>query len=73
MKIHASTNGISTVAIPKLGCGWHQTNWPEVLNLLRDVLAYAYVQIVVHARDENGVHTVSTEDDAEFYTDDKIE
>ena len=26
MKIHASTNGVSTIAIPKLGCGLDQKN-----------------------------------------------
>ena len=26
MKIHASTNGVSTIAIPKLGCGLDQLN-----------------------------------------------
>ena len=27
MKIHASTNGVSTFAIPKIGCGLDQMNW----------------------------------------------
>ena len=30
MKIHASTNGVSTIAIPKLGCGLHQMNWQKL-------------------------------------------
>ena len=47
MKIHASTNGFSTIAIPKLGCGLDQMNWQEVVKLLRDIFAYADVQFVV--------------------------
>ena len=39
MKIHASTNGVSTIAIPKLGCGLDQMNWQEVVKLLRDIFA----------------------------------
>ena len=31
MKIHASTNGVSTIAIPKLGRGLDQMNWQEVV------------------------------------------
>ena len=34
MKIHASMNGVSTIAIPKLGCGLDQMNWQEVVKLL---------------------------------------
>ena len=41
MKIHASTNGISTIAIPKLDCGLDQMNWQEVVKLLRDIFADA--------------------------------
>ena len=61
MKIHASMNGVSTIAIPKLGCGLDQMNWPEVVKLLRDNFAYADVQLVVHTLEENGVHALSAE------------
>ena len=75
MKIHASTNGISTIAIPKLGCGLDQMNWQEVVKLLRDIFAYADVQVVVvvYTLEENGAHALSAEADAELYADDKIE
>ena len=54
MKMHACTNGVSTIAIPKLGCGLDQMNWQEVVKLLRDIFAYADVQIVVYTLGENG-------------------
>ena len=54
-KIHASTIGVSTNAIPKLGCGLDQMKWQEVVKLLRDIFAYADVQIVVYTLEENGV------------------
>ena len=73
MKIPASTNGASTIAIPKLGCGLDQKNWQEVVKLLRDIFTYADVQIVVYTFEENGVHALSAEGDAEFYADDEIE
>ena len=73
MKIHASMNGVSTIAIPNFGCGLDQMNWQEVVNLLRDIFACADVQIVVYTLDENGVHALSAEGDAEFYADDEIE
>ena len=73
MKIHASTNGVSTIAIPKLGCGLDQMSWQEVVKLLRDTFAYADVQIVLCTLVENGVNAMSAEDDAEFYADDEIE
>ena len=44
MKTHASNsyasnawNGLSTIAIPKLGCGLDQMNWQQVVKLLRDI------------------------------------
>ena len=73
MKIHASMNGVSTIAIPKLGCGLDQMNWQEVVKLLRDIFAYADLQLVVYTLEENGVHALSAEGDAEFYADDEIE
>ena len=72
-KIHASTNGVSTIAIPKLGCRLDQKNWQEVVKLPRVIFAYADVQIVVYTFEENGVHALSTESDAAFYADDEIE
>ena len=73
MKIHATTIGVSTIAIPKLGCGLDQMNWQEVVKLLRDIFAYADVQVVVYTLEENGVHALSAEGDAEFYANDEIE
>ena len=73
MKTHANMNGVSTIAIPKLGCGLHQVKWQEVVKLLRDIFAYADVQIVVYTLEENGAHALSTEGDAKFYADDEIE
>ena len=73
MKFHASTNGVSIIAIPKPGCGLDQMNWQEVVKLLCDIFANADVQIVVYTPEENGVHALSAESDAEFYADDDIE
>ena len=72
-EIHASTNGVSTIAIPKLDRGKDQMNWQEIVNLLPDIIAYADVQIVVYTLEENRVHALSAEGDAEFYTDGEIE
>ena len=73
MKIHASTNGASTFALPKLGCGLDQMNWQEVVKLLRDIFAYCDVQVVLYTLEENGVHAMSAEGDAECYAVDEIE
>ena len=73
MKIHTCTNGVSAIAIPKLGSGLDQINWQEVLKPLPDIFVYADVQIVVYAPEENGVHTMSAESDAEFYVVNEIE
>ena len=70
MKIHASTNGVSTIAIHNFGCGLDQKNWQEVVKLLRDIFAKPDVQIVVYTLEENVVHALSAKSDAEFYADD---
>ena len=72
-KFHASTDGVSTIAIPKLGCGLDQMNWQEVVKLLRDISVYADVRIVVYTLEENGVDAQSTKGDAEFYAHDEKE
>ena len=54
-------NGVSTIAIPKHGCGLDQMNWQEVVKLLRDIFAYADVQLVVYTLEENGVYALSVE------------
>ena len=66
MKIHASISGVFTIAIPKLGSRLDQMNWQEVVNLLRDIFAYADVQIVVYTLEGVGVHALSAKGDAEF-------
>ena len=73
LKIHAIKNGVSTIAIPKINCGLDQMNLQEVVKLLHDIFAYADVQIVVYTLEENGVHALSAEGDAELYADDEIE
>ena len=65
--IHACTNGVSTIAISKLGCGMGQMKLQEVRKQLRDIFVYADVQIVVYTLDKIGVHALSAEGDAEFY------
>ena len=73
MRIHASMNGISTITIPKLGCGLDQMNWQEVVKLLRDNFTHADVQLVVYTLERNGIHALSAEGETEFYADDEIE
>ena len=73
MKIHPSTNDVCTFAIPDFGCGLDRMTWQDVVIPLRDFFAYADVQIVVYTLEENGVHVLSAEGDAEFYADDEIE
>ena len=72
MKIHSSTNGDSTIAIPNFGCGLDQMYWQEFVKLHRDIFAYADIQNLVYTLEENGVHAMSAEGDTEFYADDEI-
>ena len=46
--------------------------WQEVVKLIRAIFAFADVQIVVFTREQNGVHAMSADDDADFYADDEI-
>ena len=73
MNIYACTIGFFTSAILKIGCGLDRLNWEETVKLLRDISVSADLQIVVYTREENGVHAMSAEGDAEFYADDEIE
>ena len=40
MQAHATMHGVSTIAIPKIGCGLDQMNWQDVVKLLRNIFAY---------------------------------
>ena len=71
-KSHAARYGVSTVAIPKIGCGLDQMNWQEVVKLLRDVFAYSDNHAVVYTLESHGVHAMSSGGDPEFYAEDEI-
>ena len=73
MKSHARLYGISTIAIPKIGCGLDQMNWQEVVKLLKDLFADSNIGIGVYTLDKNGVHALASEGDPDFYAEDKIE
>ena len=73
LKSHARLYRISTIAIPKVGCGLDQMNWREVVKLLKDIFAYSNIRIVVYTLEENGVHALSSEGDRAFYAEDEIE
>ena len=73
MKSHARLYGNFTIAISKIGCGFDQMNWPEVVKLLRDIFAYSDIRIVVYTPEENGVHALSSEGDPDFDAEDEIE
>ena len=73
MKSHAGMHGVSTIAIPKIGCGLDQMNWQEVVKLLRDVFAYSDIHVVVYTLESHGVHAMSSEGGPEFYAEDEIE
>ena len=73
MKSHARLYGISTNAIPKIGCGLDMMNWQEVVKLLRDIFTYSNNRMVVYTLEENGVHALSSEGDPDFYAEGEIE
>ena len=67
MKSHAAMYGVSTIAIPKIGCGLDQMSWQKVLKLLREVFVYSDTHVVVYTLENHGVHATSSEGDPEFY------
>ena len=73
MQSHATMHGVSTIAIPKIGCGLDQLNWQDVVKLLRDIFAYSDIQIVVYSLEEHAFHAMSAEGDPEFYAEDEID
>ena len=70
---HAAMHGVSTIAIPKIGCGLDQINWQDVVKLLRDIFAYSDIQLVVYSLDEHAIHAMSAEGDPEYYAEDEID
>ena len=73
MQAHATIHGVSTIAIPKIGCGLDQMNWQDVAKLLRNVFAYSEIQIVVYSLDEHVNHAMSAQGDPEFYAEDETD
>ena len=66
-------HGVSTIALPKIGCGLDQTNWQIVVKLLRNIFASSDIQIVVYSLGEHAIHAMSAEGDPEFYAEDEID
>ena len=73
MKSHASVYGISTVAIPMIGCGLDKMNLQDVVKLLRDGFAYSDIHIVVYTLESHGVHALSSRGDPDFYAEDETD
>ena len=73
MQAHATMHGVSTIAIPKIGCGPDQMNWQDVVKLLRNIFPYSEIQIVFYSLDEHANHSMSAEGDTEFYAEDEID
>ena len=73
MEAHATMHGVSTTAIPKIGCGLDQMNWQDVVKLLRNTFAYSEIQIVVYPLHEHAIHAMSAEGDPEVYAEDEID
>ena len=73
MKSHAAIHGVSTIAIPKIGCGLDQMNWQDFVKLMRVVFAYSDIHVVVYTLEGHGVHAMSSEGDPEFYAENEIE
>ena len=63
IQAHATMHGVSTIAIPKIGCGLDHMNWQDVVKLLRNIFAYSDIQIVVYSLDEHAIHAKSAEGD----------
>ena len=59
MKIHASTNGVSSIAIHKHGWGLDQMNRQQVVKLLRDIFVYADVWKIVYNLEDTRIHEMS--------------
>ena len=66
-------HGVSTIAVPKIGCGLDQMNWQGVVKMLRDVFAYSDIHVVVYTLESHGVQAMSSEGDPEFYAEDELE
>ena len=73
MQAHAAMHGVSTVAIPEIGCGPDKMKWQDVVKLLRNIFAYSGIQIVVYSLEEHAIHAISAERDPEFYAQDEID
>ena len=73
MQAHATMQGVSAIAIPKIGCGLDQMYWQDVVKMLRRIFAFSDIQIVVYSLDEHAVHAMSAEADPDFYAEDEID
>ena len=73
MQAHATMHGISSIAIPKIGCGLDQMNWQDVVKLLRNIFIHSGIQIVVYSLDKHAIHAMSAEGDPQFYAEDEID
>ena len=67
MQAHATKHGVSTIAIPKIGCGLDQMKWQELVKLLQNIFAHSDIQILVYSLDEHAIDAMSTEGDLDVY------
>ena len=47
LKSHAETNNVSSISIPRIGCGLDQLDWQKVRDMIQDVFHGSIVQVTV--------------------------
>ena len=73
MQARATMRAVSTIAVPKTGCGVDQMNWQDVEKLIRNIFAYSNLQILVYSSDKHAIHAMSVDGDPEFYAKGEID
>ena len=72
MQAYATMHGVSTIAIPKIGCGLDQMNCQDIVKFLWNIFANSDIHYVVYSLDEHSVHAVSADSDPELFAENEI-
>ena len=73
MRGHALLNNITTISIPKIGCGLDKLPWTDVFKLIQDTFTYSGIQIQIITKRETDSIRSNPSTNNEHYAENEVE
>ena len=73
MRRHALLNNITTISMPKIGCGLNKLQWTDVFKFIQDTIIYCGIQIQIITKRETDSIKRNPSSNNEHYVENEVE